>query len=478
MIDLFIGSTCLCRPLYKVPADTDESSQSNSTSVPSVASPASGKVQKSGKRQSHMQANPENIARALEAMPDDLKQEQGTSGSATPLASHNTGQHDFNHSDSQNGFSTASMPSQVVSNAAPATADPSCCSQKPQPPAVNPSTGGPCCGGKTTAPLAANAHSVSSGNLKTQPPAWNDISDMNFMTSQIPTWQNQMANQTRLMQPMRVHDGQSQSNYMGNYAINMFSTPHGNMMSQPGNSQPTMPPFASNHSQNPGYTPTTVESDPCHDCKCGEDCQCLGCAAHPFNNTTRQHVQEMGVLMAFDGDDLTPEAIANAYQSAPFHAGTATTPLNYFMQHGSPVGNNAVDQNVFDPYSTSNSVIPSGYSSSLRPARSLDQQLMHPSEYYTLEYPVGIPGACSDVTGSCQCGNDCSCVGCLTHSGHNGMSLGTPISESSVTTTVEQQASSHAPPRTTSAGHTSRIPVLENVSTSCLSPRTLETSMI
>lgn len=424
-----------------------------------------------------MQADPENIARALEAMPDDLK-EEGNSGSAAPVASRNTGRHDFNHTDSQNGFSTTSMPSQVVPNAAPATGGSSCCSQKPQPLAVTADAGGLCCGGKAAAPLTANAHSDTSDDLKTQPPAWNDMSYMNLMSSQIPTWQNQMANQTKLMQPMSMHHGQSQSNYMGNYASNMFSTPHGIMMSQLGNSQHAMPPFASNHSQNPGYTPTTVGSDPCHDCKCGEDCQCLGCAAHPFNNTTRQHVQEMGVLMAFDGDDLTPEAIANAYQSSPFHASTAMAPLNQFMQRGSSMGNNAVAQNVFDPYSTPNSVIPSGYSSSLRSTQPLNEQLMHPSEYYTLEYPVGIPGACSDVTGSCQCGNDCSCVGCLTHSGHNGMSLEAPIPDSSVATTVEQQASSHAPPRTTSAGHAPRIPVLENVSTSCLSPRTLETSMI
>lgn len=181
--------------------------------------------------------------------------------------------------------------------------------------------------------------------------------------------------------------------------------------------------------------------------------------------------------MTFDGDEHTPEAIANAYGSPPFHAGTAATPLNYFMQHG-PSMDNAIPQNTYDPYSDPNSAIPSGYSSPLRPGQPLNQQLMHPSEYYTLEYPVGIPSACSDVTGSCQCGNDCSCVGCLTHSGHNGMPLEAPIPESSVATTVEQQASSHGPSPTTSAGHTPRIPVLENVSMPCLSSRTLETSMI
>lgn len=477
MTDLYVGSTCLCRPLYKVPADADESSQSNSASVPSVASPVSGKVQKPGKRQSHMQAAPENIAKALEAMPDSPEQEEDVSDNSAPLPSHHTGpdvSHSLNH---RNEAPTVSMSSQSSQNPAPTAAGSNCCSQKSQPPAVASNGGGSCCSGKPVTPLAANAHSDNSTTLKAQPTAWNDMSYMNFATPQMPTWQNQMANQARLMQPMGIHNGQSQSNYMGNYALNVSSAQYGNMMNQLGISQPALPPFASNHSQTPGYTPTTLGSDPCHDCKCGEECQCLGCAAHPFNNTTRQHVQEMGVLMTFDGDEHTPEAIANAYQSPPFHAGTATTPLNYFMQHGSSI-DNSVPQNTYDPYSDPNSAMPSGYSSPLRPGQPLNQQLMHPSEYYTLEYPVGIPSACSDVTGSCQCGNDCSCVGCLTHSGHNGMPLEAPIPESSIATTVEQQPSSHGPTPTTSAGHTSRIPVLENVSMPCLSPRTLETSMI
>lgn len=55
---------------------------------------------------------------------------------------------------------------------------------------------------------------------------------------------------------------------------------------------------------------------------------------------------------------------------------------------------------------------------------------MVPSEYYTLEYPVGLPSACVDTTGSCQCGNDCTCVGCLTHSGHNGLPLEPAMPES------------------------------------------------
>jgi hypothetical protein len=132
-------------------------------------------------------------------------------------------------------------------------------------------------------------------------------------------------------------------------------------------------------------------------------------------------------MMTFDGDEHTPETITNAYQPSPFQDVTPSTPLNFgFMQQNPSVGSTA-QQNSFDPYSGPNPAMSSGYSSPLRASHQLNQQLMHPSEYYTLEYPVGIPSACSDVTGSCQCGNDCSCVGCLTHSGHNGVPLEAPI---------------------------------------------------
>lgn len=36
-----------------------------------------------------------------------------------------------------------------------------------------------------------------------------------------------------------------------------------------------------------------------------------------------------------------------------------------------------------------------------------------------------LPG-CNDATGTCQCGDGCECVGCLTHGGHNGIALETP----------------------------------------------------
>ncbi|KAJ5147197.1 uncharacterized protein N7443_001208 [Penicillium atrosanguineum] len=476
MVRIPKGSTCLCRPLYKVPASTDDSSQSTPAPVPSASSSASAKVQKSGRRQSHLQAAPGNLAKALESVPDNLKLEDGVANNAATAPHHSEQNGSLSGINSSNGFPPAPVSDGDTPNGS------GCCSKKPQVPPVASNSGGSCCSGKSNAPSASNTLFTGNGYKTSPPPDWNDMSFMNFATPQIPAWQNPMpSTQTQFMQSLGMHSAQSQPLYMNGYAPHVTSAPsYSNTMSGLGTTQTAVAQFAANHPQKSAYTHshTHHDAESCHDCKCGDDCQCLGCAAHPFNNTTRQHVQEMGVMMTFDGDEHTPETITNAYQPSPFHSTTPSTPMNFgFMQHNPPMENTG-QQNNFDPYSDPNSTMSSGYSSPLRASHNLNQQLMHPSEYYTLEYPVGIPSACSDVTGSCQCGNDCSCVGCLTHSGHNGVPLDAPIPEPSIATTTEQHSSSHRHTPVTSVSHNSHITVLDNVSVPCLSPRTLETSMI
>lgn len=476
------GSTCLCRPLYKVPAEPDDSNQSTSGSMPAVSSPSPAKVQKSGRRQSTIHAAPENIAKALESMPVDVKLEDSVASYLANLPSHHSEQNGQNGNspsiDSNQTWSAASA-SNGLSQNTQSTQGSSCCSQKPPPvpPPVAPATGGSCCSGKTT-PAVPNILSSAKEPTASQS-QWNDMSFMNFSAPQN-SWQSPMASsQGSFMQPYGMHDGQMQSFYMNNYTPDVSSTSYSNLMNGLGITQPNLSPYTTSTPQNSTHTPTPG-GDICHDCKCGDECQCLGCAAHPFNNTTRQHVQEMGVMMTFDPDEHTPEAIANTYQSPPsFRGSTAPTPLNFFMQQ-SPSMDHGAHQNSFDPYTDPSSTMPSGFSSPLPTGPAFKQPLMHQSEYYTLEYPVGIPSACSDITGSCQCGNDCSCVGCLTHSGHNGVALEAPIPEPTMpnTTTTEHTSSHRGPPTSTAGSQTSRIPVLDNMSVPCLSPRTLETSMI
>ncbi|CEO59438.1 Putative Protein GRISEA [Penicillium brasilianum] len=476
MVRIPKGSSCLCRPVYKVPAGTNDSSQSTPVSMVSVSSPSSGKVQKPGRRQSNIQATPESIAKALEAMPENLKFEDGTFNYLGNLSSHQPEQDEFNDTGAEQG---ASMPQRSTD----ATNGSSCCSQKPQPAPIPPTASqgsGSCCSGKTqVANSVSEGVSNTQGSKVNQPTSWNDMTYMNFSAQQMPSWQNSMtSSQQSFVPPFGISNSGAQSFYTNEYTGNGSSTYSTSMNGLEITPHHTTP-FTMDHSQSSAYGPINLAKSPSHDCSCGDECQCLGCAAHPFNNTTRQHVQEMGVMMTFDGDDSAPDSMANAYNPPSFPKNTATNPMNFFMQQTQSM-NHGMNQNSFEPYSDPNSAMPSGYSSPLPAGHHFNQQLMHPSEYYTIEYPVGIPSACSDVTGSCQCGNDCSCVGCLTHSGHNGVALEAPIPETPVTSTAQNApaSASHGVPTTTAGSHISRIPVLENVSMPCLSPRTFETSMI
>ncbi|RMZ70699.1 copper-activated transcription factor grisea [Pyrenophora seminiperda CCB06] len=56
------------------------------------------------------------------------------------------------------------------------------------------------------------------------------------------------------------------------------------------------------------------------------------------------------------------------------------------------------------------------------PAESKDEETptLSPSSYFWNQ--VTLP-SCSDASGTCQCGDGCACVGCLTHGGHTGEQL-------------------------------------------------------
>ncbi|KAJ5771332.1 uncharacterized protein N7511_003383 [Penicillium nucicola] len=498
MVRIPKGSSCLCRPLYKVPMEDNDSAQSPPNLV-SSSSPAPGKVQKSGRRQSTMQAAPENIARALENMPNNLKIEDGPQNLVSSFSQN--GQDPYASATQSHKPISPKELSREASQSPPVS---SCCSKKekpatsapvPSPAAAPAQNGGSCCESRPS--TSEPQHPKAEKQQFQQPASWDSrnqmympygVSDMTSWGSQpISTEGNYIPAMSTPSQAPIFQNGFSQNampppnpqpSASNAYSLNMGtqqSMGYNNPMNGLGISQPSMGPYMLNHSHTPYPMQAASSDDPCHECRCGEDCQCLGCASHPFNTTTRKHVQEMGAMITFNGDEKNPESI-NPYQPSPFQGATPPAPFNYYMQ-GTPSLDQGYQQNPFEGYSDPNSAMPSGYSSPLT-GSGLNHQLMHPSEYYTLEYPVGLPSACSDVTGSCQCGSDCSCVGCLTHSGHNGFSLDTPILEVPFPETTEHQQGPARAPHTSSATPTSRIPVLDNMSVPCLSPRTLETSMI
>lgn len=71
------------------------------------------------------------------------------------------------------------------------------------------------------------------------------------------------------------------------------------------------------------------------------------------------------------------------------------------------------------------------------PSEGKDEEVvtLSPSSFFWQE--MVLPG-CNDETGTCQCGDGCECVGCLTHGGHTGVPLEMPeASEKSSGTTQD-----------------------------------------
>lgn len=178
-------------------------------------------------------------------------------------------------------------------------------------------------------------------------------------------------------------------------------------------------PFYLNSSTYPYDMQLPFVHESSHDCSCGESCQCLGCASHPFNATTRQHVQEMGYMMTVKEDDeksSTTTPFAGARSPPDLNS---TTTSNQIHPEAPNLGLSYTDDTALH----------SSFDNNLSSPTFATSQFMQPSEYYTLEYSVGL-SLCSNTTGTCQCGNDCSCVGCLTHSGHDGVVLESVPNES------------------------------------------------
>ena len=331
----------------------------------------------------------------------------------------------------------------------------SCCSKKSQP-LVQTQPQASCC--KKPESPAQNGHSTertTDGSSAPYTPSLNATSFTPISTPQIPTWQDFNAvGQNRHYPPFVSHQQSTgQPAYVPGYRLHTspkavaMSFPHQNIISSSLTQSFVSQPF-SHDTNNSGYmAPATLNSDPIHNCSCGDNCQCLGCASHPFNNTTRQHVQEMGLLVAFDGEDRAVENM-NGYQTPSLQGRQhSATQLDYPYTNFSHAFNNGTQHLMMHSYGEQNQtsrILGNGYSSP--PADYLsEQQFMEPSEYYTLEYPVGLPSGCSDVTGNCQCGNDCNCVGCFTHSGHNGLSLEPVTTEASNLSPIAPVTSSDNP---------------------------------
>jgi hypothetical protein len=211
--------------------------------------------------------------------------------------------------------------------------------------------------------------------------------------------------------------------------------------------------------------------DEMHNCGCGDSCDCLGCVAHPYNNRTVTYVQSLRDVMSQDVPQDRRERLNSGVRhistsmapatsdtggsccggNGPAASGAMPPPPIPTQKQGSccaPVPDSPPLHSQHQLPRSSTSEHPSGGSccapgptksvSPMSPTGSntsensqntvrgehdsnggdQDGDSISPSAFYHVEYP----SACG-MTNGCLCGEGCTCVGCITHSGHDGIAL-------------------------------------------------------
>ena len=156
-----------------------------------------------------------------------------------------------------------------------------------------------------------------------------------------------------------------------------------------------------------------------YDCSCGENCQCVFCAVHPYNAPTRDRVQTLANLLHEEDPSFIPQvgplspygSISHSLEgrgagmgSGEHHYGTL--PLSS-ATHLSPVAHLGSSGDDFRTI----------YSES---SDNAQQRMVPSSEYMTIAYSYdsGVLDRC--MVEHCRCNENCSCFGCFTHAGHDG----------------------------------------------------------
>ncbi|KAI9773002.1 MAG: hypothetical protein M1839_002272 [Geoglossum umbratile] len=185
-----------------------------------------------------------------------------------------------------------------------------------------------------------------------------------------------------------------------------------------------------------------------HNCNCGTDCDCLGCVAHPYNNRTMNFIRSIrdiigaeagqngsrGHIQAHYGGQ-SPTALSPARSCGNRSIGN---PPQETVQSCGCLYNTATElppQAVAWPPLPSPKESPAAAATPRSPTSLVSQQpwpkigegdvenegeeAISATAYFHVDYPIG---GCSEVNG-CLCGEGCTCVGCLTHDGHDGVKL-------------------------------------------------------
>ncbi|KAI4171769.1 MAG: hypothetical protein LQ343_004020 [Gyalolechia ehrenbergii] len=163
-----------------------------------------------------------------------------------------------------------------------------------------------------------------------------------------------------------------------------------------------------------------VANDFLHLCDCGPNCQCEMCAVHPYNPTAQSHMEEIANFMASDignsGVHSQPQSLyGEAFPGTTYSSGADAGLLGNLggMAEGAEFGQLMMNGYQANGNSASK---PDGRLSTAEEATQLAQS----DDYFTVQYsfPESNINICSNIDGTCRCGENCACMGCRTHAGH------------------------------------------------------------
>ncbi|KAL6803869.1 hypothetical protein J3E68DRAFT_187493 [Trichoderma sp. SZMC 28012] len=138
-----------------------------------------------------------------------------------------------------------------------------------------------------------------------------------------------------------------------------------------------------------------------HQCDCGDSCQCVGCATHPYNQPTQNYVRS---AMSIGEDAYKRHRHSESAQSIPNGNYETASPANR-----SPNGaSTPVMAKVEGTMSPTMAQTPSEANSSIG-----EEPILSANDFFFVSYPFG--DSCEGEMASCPCGDDCQCIGCAIH---------------------------------------------------------------
>ena len=171
--------------------------------------------------------------------------------------------------------------------------------------------------------------------------------------------------------------------------------------------------------------------NPAHFCNCGDSCSCLACPVHPYNATTRSHVQDLGQIIV---NDYNRTLALRQSRESIMQRPMSTSTSNDMSDPVCSLRENLPSPETQELYDSLSPTTQHFDYSQLFDGNNTTVTLnsFESNDYYTMEFPLSqddVQGRCTELSGACQClPNECTCIGCLTHHPSENVINGRPES--------------------------------------------------